>query len=189
MRGFGSILWAGGIALAALSCYLVSLQVASSRGELERVEQQIALTTREIRTLETEIGTRGRLAQLERWNVNFLRLSAPEADQFAASAYMVAAMATPEDRRREYSGPLIYASAPVEDTVAGDAPAVSGTAATSADQLIHTASYTPTKVEGRGPTTAPSEARTTPAAPTKRKAPEAERDPLAPLPSESGTTP
>ena len=65
------------VLVASLSCYLISLRVASERAALETVERDIALVTRDIRTLETEIGTRGRLAQLERWNARFLRLSAP----------------------------------------------------------------------------------------------------------------
>lgn len=187
MRGFGSILWTSGIAAAVLVCYLVSLQVASSRADLEEVERQIALTTREIRTLETEIGTRGRLAQLERWNVNFLKLSAPQADQFAASAYMVAAMAAPE-RGRGYEGPVILASAP-----AGQAATPRGP--TSANGLVHQASFstdTISKGEGEGPTAAPEETNI-PASPTNEAAgkPRAsarisiaeDRDPLAPLPA------
>ncbi|MCJ7421632.1 hypothetical protein [Sphingomicrobium astaxanthinifaciens] len=174
MRGFGSILWTAGIAVAVLACYLVSLQVASSRADLEEVERQIALTTREIRTLETEIGTRGRLAQLERWNVNFLKLSAPQADQFAASAYMVAAMAAPE-RGRGYEGPVILASAPAE-------------AAVGAGALVHQASLSTSKRPRRGPTIegegpeASSGTVSSPAAPTTAR-PEPPRDPLAPLPA------
>ncbi|MCM8557574.1 hypothetical protein [Sphingomicrobium sediminis] len=110
MRGFASIIWTAGAAGAILACYLVSLQVASSRAELERVEEQIAYVTRDIRKLETEIGTRGRLSQLERWNARFLRLSAPEADQFAANAYVVAAMARPEPTPR-LEAPVILAEA------------------------------------------------------------------------------
>ena len=85
-RGFGSVLWAGAVAGAALGFYLVSLNVASERAELENVETRIALAQRDIRLLQTEIGTRGRLAQLERWNVKFIRLSAPTADQFVERA-------------------------------------------------------------------------------------------------------
>ena len=54
---------------AALGCYLVSLRVASERSQLEDVEYRIVLAQRDMRVLQTEIGTRGRLDQLERWNV------------------------------------------------------------------------------------------------------------------------
>ena len=82
-RGFKSVFMVGAIAGAALGCYLISLNVASERAALESVENRIALAQRDIRLLETEIGTRGRLAQLERWNVRVIRLSAPTADQSA----------------------------------------------------------------------------------------------------------
>ena len=57
-RGFGSVVWAGAVAGAALGFYLVSLRVASERAALEDVESNIAMTQRDIRTLRTEIGTR-----------------------------------------------------------------------------------------------------------------------------------
>ena len=58
---------------AALGCYLVSLRVASERASLEDVETRIVLAQRDMRVLQTEIGTRGRLAQLERWNAERAR--------------------------------------------------------------------------------------------------------------------
>lgn len=111
MRGFGPILWTGGILAAALSCYLVSLQVASERAELERIERDIALVTRDIRELETEIGTRGRLSQLEKWNAGFLQLDAPEAGQFLEGSFQLATLMKP---RRDIApdAPVILAAAP-----------------------------------------------------------------------------
>jgi hypothetical protein len=95
-RGFKSVFMVGAIAGAALSCYLVSLRVASERAALESVENKIVLTQRDIRLLNTEIGTRGRLAQLERWNVKVIRLSAPNADQFVESSFQLATLVKPE---------------------------------------------------------------------------------------------
>ena len=40
-RGFGSVVWAGAVAGAALGFYLVSLRVASERAALEDVESNI----------------------------------------------------------------------------------------------------------------------------------------------------
>ena len=97
-RGFGSVLWAGAVAGAALGFYLVSLNVASERAELENVETRIALAQRDIRLLQTEIGTRGRLAQLERWNVKFIRLSAPSADQFVDGGFQLATLVAPQKK-------------------------------------------------------------------------------------------
>ncbi|NNC47543.1 MAG: hypothetical protein HKO13_03815 [Sphingomonas sp.] len=111
MRGFGPILWTGGVLGAALSCYLVSLQVASERAELERIERDIAMVTRDIRELETEIGTRGRLSQLEKWNAGFLQLAAPEADQFLDGSFQLATLIKPRTNISP-DAPVILASAP-----------------------------------------------------------------------------
>lgn len=116
-RGFGSILWAGAVAGAALSFYLVSLRVASERAKLEDVESEIAMTHRDIRLLQTELGTRGRLAQLERWNVNFIRLSAPTADQFVDGGFQLATLVKPE-QRPAVEAPVVLASAQVDPTAA-----------------------------------------------------------------------
>ena len=133
MRGFGPILWTGGILAAALSCYLVSLQVASERAELERIERDIALVTRDIRELETEIGTRGRLSQLEKWNAGFLQLEAPDAGQFLDGSFQLATLIKP---RKDIApdAPVILASAPNPDSDEGyDGPTL--------DEMVTQASY------------------------------------------------
>jgi hypothetical protein len=79
---FRPVGWVAGIALAATALYLVSLQVASERGRLEQIDRKIATTKREIRQLQTEMGTRASLRQLERWNGEVLALSAPQAGQY-----------------------------------------------------------------------------------------------------------
>src|SRR4029453_829213 len=131
----------------ALGFYLVSLNVASERSELEQVETRIALAQRDIRLLQTEIGTRGRLAQLERWNVKFIRLSAPTADQFVAGGFPVATMGAPLEKPA-IEAPVVLASAPVEDgvpqpRVTGDAveAQVVSPVARSASEMVHLASY------------------------------------------------
>ena len=113
-RSFRSVGWVATIAGTALSCYLVSLRVASERAALEDVETEIVLAQRDIRLLQTEIGTRGRLAQLERWNVKVLALSAPSADQFVEGGFALAALAQPE-RQVDLQAPVVLASAPVVD--------------------------------------------------------------------------
>jgi hypothetical protein len=52
---------------------------------MEDLDQQIAMTQRDIRQLQTEMGTRASLRQLERWNGEALALSAPKAGQFRAT--------------------------------------------------------------------------------------------------------
>ena len=111
VRSFRSVFMVGGVAAAALGCYLVSLNVASERAKLESVENEIVLAQRHIRLLQTEIGTRARLAQLERWNAKVLALSAPSADQFVPDSFQLARLATPE-RKPAMEAPVVFASAP-----------------------------------------------------------------------------
>ena len=149
-HGFKSLFMAASVAGAALGCYLVSLNVASERAKLERVEGKIVLAQREIRLLQTEIGTRGRLAQLERWNVGFIRLSAPTADQFLEGGFQLATMVKPVTKPT-VEAPIVLASAPIERGVArqagtSDAEVANPTttarpAAPSAKDMMHIASY------------------------------------------------
>ena len=89
-EGFKPVGWVAAVAAAAISCYMLSLQVASERSDLARVERQIIAARQSIRTLQTELGTRGRLQQLERWNSDVLALSAPAAGQFIDSEVTLA---------------------------------------------------------------------------------------------------
>lgn len=200
-RGFGSILWAGAVGGAALGFYLVSLNVASERAELEEVETRIALAQRDIRILQTEIGTRGRLAQLERWNVKFIRLSAPTADQFVEGGFQLATLVAPQ-KKPAIEAPVVLASAPVGQGVAqprltGDSPDAP-IAQRSASEMMHVASYTmPQRQSARpaapkDPVTKRQAATADPrrAPPATGRSPEpaakpvkaAMADPLAPLP-------
>ncbi len=88
---FRPVFWVAGVAAATTALYLVSLRVATERGRLEAIDRQIAQTQREIRQLQTELGTRASLRQLEKWNGDALALTAPKAGQFLPSA---AALAT-----------------------------------------------------------------------------------------------
>ena len=76
-RGFKPVAWVAAVGTAALACYMLSLQVAAERAELAGIERRIVATHRAIRSLQTELGTRGRLQQLEQWNAEVLALSAP----------------------------------------------------------------------------------------------------------------
>jgi hypothetical protein len=175
-RGFGSVIWAGTVAGAALGFYLVSLNVASERAELEDVETKIALAQRDIRLLQTEIGTRGRLAQLERWNVKFIRLSAPTADQFVEGGFHLATLVKPE-AKPAIQAPVVLASAPVEQQIpqqpklTGDAPDAQP-APRAPSELMHVASYSapPKPAAQKLPLTKPS-AATSPAAKSTATAP------------------
>lgn len=111
VRSFRSVFMVASCAGAALGCYLVSLRVASERASLETVETKIVLAQRDMRVLQTEIGTRGRLAQLERWNVKVLALSAPSADQFLNGGFELARLAQPQ-HKADFQTPVVLASAP-----------------------------------------------------------------------------
>ena len=111
-RSFRSVFMVASCAGAALGCYLVSLQ----RG----VGARVAWRTSRPRSsspsatsalLQTEIGTRGRLAQLERWNVKVLALSAPSADQFLEGGFQLARLGRPEPTQA-VEAPVVLASAP-----------------------------------------------------------------------------
>jgi hypothetical protein len=89
-RSFKSVGWVAGVGAAALGCYMLSLQVAAERAELASVERRIVAAQQEIRGLQTELGTRGRLQQLEHWNAEVLALSAPAAGQFVENEVVLA---------------------------------------------------------------------------------------------------
>jgi hypothetical protein len=74
------------------ACYLVSSQVAAERSKVEAVERAIAKAHKDIRGLETEFDTRANLAQLERWNGEVMRYTAPTPRQFLASDTELAAL-------------------------------------------------------------------------------------------------
>ncbi len=190
VRSFRSVFMVGGVAAAALSCYLVSLRVASERAALESVETEIVLAQRDIRLLQTEIGTRGRLAQLERWNVKVLALSAPSVDQFIPDSFQLARLVTPE-RVPAVEAPVVYASAPAAPT---QRTLPQTDPSPSAATLVHEASLKLPAPRTSAPKAAPKRAVAQPAAtkPSKASKPPrakpaptklAKADPLAPLPS------
>ena len=142
MKGFRSVYMVATCAGAALACYLVSLRVASERASLEDVETRIVLAQRDLRVLQTEIGTRGRLAQLERWNASVLAMSAPSADQFVGSSFELAKLTRPE-HKVDFQAPVVLASAPAPERK----PAIgeqqtddAGAPASPPTQLLHEAS-------------------------------------------------
>jgi hypothetical protein len=140
VRSFHSVFMASAVAGAALGCYLVSLRVASERAALEQVETRIVLAQRDIRLLQTEIGTRARLAQLERWNVRVLSLSAPTADQILGDKFQLASLIAPQ-RKPAFEAPVVLASAPAATPQQPLAPeAADETAPAPFGQLLHQAS-------------------------------------------------
>ena len=197
-HGFKSLFMAASVAGAALGCYLVSLNVASERAKLERVEGKIVLAQRDIRLLQTEIGTRGRLAQLERWNAGFIRLSAPTADQFLEGGFQLATMIKPAPKP-VIEAPIVLASAPAEQGVARQPSISDGEEAKpgagtrppppSAQDMMHIASFErPAAKRSANAPGKPPAARATPAKPASANGTKvASVDALAPLPVAKGS--
>lgn len=89
-RGFKPIGWVAAVGTAALGCYMLSLRVASERADLTGLQGRIVATQQQIRSLQTELGTRGRLQQLEQWNDEVLALAAPVSGQYLHSNVQLA---------------------------------------------------------------------------------------------------
>lgn len=87
---FASLGHVAGVAAGAIGLYLISSQVAVERAKLEAVEREIGLAQREMRQLQTELGTRASLRQLEKWNGEVLALSAPKAGQYLSGEMQLA---------------------------------------------------------------------------------------------------
>ena len=141
-RGFKPVGWVAGVAAAALGCYMLSLNVAAERAELKKLEWRIIMAKRDIRTLQTELGTRGRLQQLESWNANVLALSAPTANQFVANEVTLARF-DQREKTVEERVPLQMASAEAAPASRIQAPvhyASVGAAAVQEPSLVHRAS-------------------------------------------------
>lgn len=149
-RGFKSVIWVATVGSAALACYMVSLRVATERNELANVERQIIEARRDIRSLQTELGTRGRMTQLEQWNAEVLALSAPTSQQFLKDEFTLARLYRNDPTVAERSAEVRLASAeapaagPVE-TAKPKAPTVVQAVAErpASSPLIHRASFTP----------------------------------------------
>lgn len=79
---FRSVFWVAVASIAGLCCYMISQYVAGERLALAKLERQVRSGRIALRGLETELGTRGSMAQLEAWNSQALALAAPRQDQF-----------------------------------------------------------------------------------------------------------
>ena len=135
---FRTVAWVACVAFAALSCYLVSLRVAAERAEVARTEHRLLGARLDIRSLATELNTRSRLVQLERWNADVLSLTAPKAHQYLTGEMQLLALATPT--------PAPASSGDAADTAGLQAPpavarvAYRRVADTPATQLVHSVS-------------------------------------------------
>jgi hypothetical protein len=81
-RSFKSVAWVAAIGAAALICYMFSLRGAAERADLVQLNAEVVRLERSIRTLQTELGTRGRIDQLQHWATADFGFTAPVANQF-----------------------------------------------------------------------------------------------------------
>ena len=81
-RGFRPVVWVFMIGAAVLACYMLNLRVAAERAEIAKLDRRIVATQQSIRALQTEVGTRSRIPQLEEWNNDVLALAAPATGQY-----------------------------------------------------------------------------------------------------------
>ena len=121
---FKAVGWVAMVAIAATFLYLISLQVAVERGKLEAVEAQINAAQREVRQLQTEMGTRASLRQLERWNGDVLALSAPKATQFVNNGAQLVALDLDRERGAPNAPPPVMASAAIPKPVDVTVPSI-----------------------------------------------------------------
>jgi hypothetical protein len=162
-RGFKSVVWVAAVGGAALGCYMLSLQVATERAELARVERRIIAAKQEIRTLQTELGTRGRLSQLERWNAEVLALSAPASAQFMPSEFTLARFDRPEPGLDDRSATIRMVSAEAAPSKTEEKPAAPVVRAVApapvppaqAPAVVHRANYVPPATTGPSAPPAP----------------------------------
>lgn len=143
MSRFRSMGLAAGAAASVLSCYMVSLRVARERGEVQRIEQQIADAHRDIRDLKTELGTRGRMRQLERWNSDVLALSAPGAAQYLNGSVELASYQPVAEPAPAITTAAVTTVATQPAVTAKAIPAVDVTPTTHDAPKLMTASYKP----------------------------------------------
>lgn len=171
-RGFKSVIWVAAVGGAALSCYMVSLRVATERNELAKVERQIIAAKREIRSLQTELGTRGRMTQLEQWNAEVLALAAPSSAQFLKDEFTLARLYRNDPTVAERSAEVRLASAdaaaarPAETIKPASPPVVQAVAERPVAQqpTIHRASFTTAEAPAKPRPTAEAPAKPKPAA-------------------------
>jgi hypothetical protein len=92
-RTFGSAALLAAAMVSAIGCYTISLKVSSERAEVDKLRAGIVADTGDIRTLQSELRTRARLPELQRWNDSVLALSPPTAHQFVRDSVMLASYA------------------------------------------------------------------------------------------------
>ena len=128
-RFFGSGALISVAMLAALGCYTISLRVSSERAAVDKLRAQVVADARDIRMLQSEVRTRARLPELQRWNDTVLALSPPSAVQFLRDGVQLASYAP--------GAPHVAAPAPAATPAPATAgPATAGSAPATAAPLL-----------------------------------------------------
>jgi hypothetical protein len=140
---FRSVGWVVGVALAAILLYIISLQVATERGRLEAIDRKIAMTKRDIRQLQTEMGTRASLRQLERWNGDVLALSSPGASQYLNSEEDISKIDRSNMGAADAPPPPMMAAVMVREPAAASQPTEAKVALSDQDRQVQEAVGTP----------------------------------------------
>jgi len=143
-RGFRPVVWVFMIGVAVLGCYMLNLRVASERAELAKLDRRIVATQQSIRALQTEVGTRSRIPQLEEWNDDVLALSAPASGQYLQQNVSLARFDTRQPQLSDQAE-VRLASAETRDAARPDAvpaPAPAATATPAPQRAIAPAPVT-----------------------------------------------
>lgn len=155
-----SIFWILVVAAGALATYLIFLRVATERNAVYALDAQIAATRAQIRYLEAEFGTRASLRQLERWNAEAFRYSAPRAAQYLNGEAALAQLDRIQPNGADYAAPPVMVAM------------VQGKADTPAAAIAANPSPAPSRVDAVAPVLAvaarpvfaPEQGRKTPGA-------------------------
>ncbi len=122
------LFWLLLVTLGAIAVYMVSLKVATERNMVHRLEAQIRTAKQDIRYLETEFGARASMRQLEAWNAEDYRYSAPGASQYLAGERALAGLDGIQPNGTAYVAPPVMTA--MVETIA-DTPAVAAAATAS----------------------------------------------------------
>ena len=109
--------WIAAVTIAAICFYLISSRVAAERGRLEATDARIVSIGRDIRRLQTELGARGSMRQLERWNGEVLALQAPTADQYRSEVQLASLQLGPQPTTPQIAQAAMVSAAPASKDV------------------------------------------------------------------------
>lgn len=110
----GTLLMVVMTTLIGIGCSSAVTHGASQRSGIDDMRRSIVSEARAIRDLEVELRTRARLPQLERWNEQVLKMSAPAAGQFMGSPVQLINLVTPPKPVAPAVPELRFALAPAE---------------------------------------------------------------------------